>query len=585
MTRVTGVLLAAGILLMLTVAALPAQASQSIADFGVTTSTTQAGGHPDLTSTFALDAPGQPESAKNVIVDLPVGVFGNPQAISTCRAVDFAQARCPIASQAGLVTVRANFGGDPNAVLGTAPLFNMEAQTAEETARFAVIVPGVNVPVTIPVAVRTAGDYGLRMTVSGITQLIPLSYAGITVWGFPADRVHDTERFGLGSPGSPPGCPGQGDTGCIQQQPRVAGIQVHPLTINPSTCTNQPLTVRLGVQTYQDPGTITRAEASYPPTTGCEKATFNPVLNLNLTTEATDSPAGLDMQLNAPQFESFATSPSNIRSASVYLPEGLTINPDAADGQTACTVEQANFDSEGPDDCPDNSKIGTFDIRTPALTGPLTGSLYFGEPQPGNQYRVFMVASGFGINAKLVAAVHPDPETGQLTLSVVDLPQVPFAQFNLHLFASQRGLVATPTRCSVYVADSEFIPWNGSLAPQRSRPAISLTTGPNGGPCPGQIRPFHPSLEAGTPDPTAGAFSSFTLKLDRNDGDQFLGDLNFRLPPGFTGSLRGLSYCPEAAIAAAAQNLGRAEQANPSCPASSQVGTTNVAAGPGTHPF
>ena len=35
----------------------------------------------------------------------------------------------------------------------------------------------------------------------------------------------------------------------------------------------------------------------------------------------------------------------------------------------------------------------------------------------------------------------------------------------------------------------------------------------------------------------------------------------------------------------AGQSSGRAEQSNPSCPASSQVGTSNVAAGPGTHPF
>src|SRR4029077_6210231 len=42
---------------------------------------------------------------------------------------------------------------------------------------------------------------------------------------------------------------------------------------------------------------------------------------------------------------------------------------------------------------------------------------------------------------------------------------------------------------------------------------------------------------------------------------------------------------PEAAIVAAAQNLGRSEQASASCPANSQIGTSNVAAGPGSHPF
>ena len=99
------------------------------------------------------------------------------------------------------------------------------------------------------------------------------------------------------------------------------------------------------------------------------------------------------------------------------------------------------------------------------------------------------------------------------------------------------------------------------------------------------MRPFQPRLDAGTSNPVAGAFSDFHLKLDRDDGDQFLGDLNFKMPPGFTGDLRGITYCPEASIAAAAQNSGRAEQAHPSCPASSQIGTTNVAAGPGAHPF
>ena len=90
---------------------------------------------------------------------------------------------------------------------------------------------------------------------------------------------------------------------------------------------------------------------------------------------------------------------------------------------------------------------------------------------------------------------------------------------------------------------------------------------------------------AGTSNALAGHFSAFSLKLDRDDGDQFLGDLNFKLPPGFTGDLRGIGYCPDASIAAAAANSGRGERASASCPANSEVGTTNVAAGPGEHPF
>ena len=49
------------------------------------------------------------------------------------------------------------------------------------------------------------------------------------------------------------------------------------------------------------------------------------------------------------------------------LPEGLTINPDAADGQIACTDAEANFNSDEAAHCPDNSKIGTFELHTPSL--------------------------------------------------------------------------------------------------------------------------------------------------------------------------------------------------------------------------
>jgi hypothetical protein len=196
-----------------------------------------------------------------------------------------------------------------------------------------------------------------------------------------------------------------------------------------------------------------------------------------------------------------------------------------------------------------------------------------------------MIFDGQGIHAKLSADVHPDPATGQVTVTLDEIPQVPFEVFNLHLFASDRGLMATPTQCTLYGSSSSLVPWNQTLSAQNSEPFVAITSGPNGRACPGQTRPFHPRLVAGTSNSRAGDFSSFTLKLDRDDGDQYLGDLNFRMPPGFTGNLRGISYCPDSAIAAAAQNQGLAERAAPSCPASSQVGTTNVAAGPGNHPF
>ncbi len=140
-----------------------AQAKITISSLTTTASENQAGGHPDLTTSFELANPGAPEAAKDVIFEAPEGIFGNPNALTRCTASDFALQQCPVNSQAGLVTITAKQGADPNVLLGTAPLFDMEPSEGE-TARFNLIVPTLNIPIAIPVAVRSADDYGLRFT-------------------------------------------------------------------------------------------------------------------------------------------------------------------------------------------------------------------------------------------------------------------------------------------------------------------------------------------------------------------------------------------------------------------------------------
>jgi hypothetical protein len=578
-------LIAVGVLNLLAAAALatPAFASESIETFTTGSSATDAGGHPDLSMSFRLADPGEPDAARNVIFKAPEGVFGNPNAITKCTPADFSLDRCPPNSQAGVITVYDNESGEKNHLLGTAPLFILEP-SGEQTALLAFIVPTLDIPIQIPVTVRTGSDFGLTFKVSEITQVTPLAGVDLKIWGFPALESHDTERFRIGAPGEPSNCPGLADSSCLGT-PLRASIPVHPLTDNPTTCTGQPLPATLEVQSYQDPAQLSSKAANYPPTDRCDLEVFNPVLYASPTVTETDAPSGLNLELSAPQFLGFAASPSELKKVIVTFPEGFTINPDAADGQTMCTEAEANFGSEGPAHCPDTSKIGTFSIGTKALDGRLEGAVYIGEPKPGDQYRLFEVASGFGMNVKLVGSVRPDPVTGQMTGYFEGLPQVPFDDFELHLFAADRGLMATPTSCTIYTTSAEFFPWNTTLAEQESTQVFSLNSGSGGALCPGSIRPFHPKLAAGTSNPDAGAFSSFTLQLDREDGDQFLGKLNFTMPPGLTGSLSGIAYCPESAIAAAPSRLGRVEQLQPSCPASSQIGTTNVAAGPGRHPF
>ena len=572
--------------LALALLAAPALASEGIESFETTMSTSQAGGHPDLTTSFKLEEPGEPEAAQNVIFNAPAGFFGNPFAITHCTASDFALDGCPPNAQAGLITVYADYEGNSEYLLGTAPIFLLVPQAEEETARFSFIVPVLNIPIAIPVNVRTGDteDFGLRFTVRDMTQLTPLSAAKMTFWGFPAAESHKFERFPKGKPGTPTGCPEEEGTACIKEA-TLASLEPAPLIDNPTICTGEEPESTLEVQTYADPEHLSEAHTTYPPIEGCEKEVFKPVLQASPTTNETDSASGLNVDLKSPQFLTRAAEPSEIKAAAVTLPEGFTVNPDAADGQSECREAEANFGTEGPADCPNSSKIGTFSIGTPALPERLQGFVYLGEPKPGDQYRLFLTAHGFGLNVKVKGSVKPNPATGRLVTEFPELPQAPFEDFELHLFSGERGLMATPTACTVYRVNAEFHPWNTTLAEQETSQIFSLNSGPHGGECPGQVRPFHPHLEAGTANPTAGSFSNFSLKLDREDGDQFIGHLGFTMPPGLTANLQGVTYCPDSSIARAARTLGRFEQANPSCPAPSEIGTSNVAAGPGIHPF
>ena len=108
---------------------------------------------------------------------------------------------------------------------------------ATETARFSFIVPTLDIPIAIPVAVRTGGDYGLRFTVAEITQLIPLRSANLTFWGMPGLDTHNSQRFPKGSPGEPGGLSRAAKTRAAAAPTPKSSITVRPLINYPTTCT------------------------------------------------------------------------------------------------------------------------------------------------------------------------------------------------------------------------------------------------------------------------------------------------------------------------------------------------------------
>ncbi len=455
-------------------------------------------------------------------------------------------------------------------------------------------VPLVNFPIYVVLSARTNSDYGLTSKVVGLTHLLPFGSlgpfgqffgypvsGGLQLWGVPADPSNNPERWG------PRGCvatEGGGGTHPNCGPGYSSNAEVLPFLDNPTTC-GVALSASEEILSF-DLETSERV-ITYPATTGCDQLSFNPSLFVQPTTQQTDSASGSDVNLKVPQETSPSVpSGSELRALSVELPHGFTLTPNASDGKVACTEAEENLESLEAAECPDFSKVGTLSIHSAALPGPLPGYVYIREPKPGDPYRIVLVADGFGVHVKIQADVVANPQTGQLTLNFPSLPEFPFEEFDMHFFGSERGLLATPAQCGEYPVNATFTPWDSALPEQHSTQYFILNSGPNGQSCPAAQRPFNPQFEAGVANATAGAHSPFTLNLARNDGDQNLSALTVTTPPGFAATLAGVPYCSEAEIAASAQPSysGTEQEASPSCPAASQIGTSDTGTGAGTHP-
>jgi hypothetical protein len=584
-----------------------ASANSPIISFSALPSTTQAGGHPDVVVEFSTEnritqksqSPCNCEDPKDATVHLPAGFIGNPYATPRCSLADFSAEECPVDSQIGIVEIESG-GSSPflSAVYDVIPPPDVAGLVAFKILAFAA-------PQFAVVSARTGGDYGLDARASGIFHGLglPLDRFVEELWGVPAAPSHDPLRVDtLFTPGNESAyfgyfCDATGgesttDPNTIVKPcgtntsipPASSNSLPSPFLQNPTTC-NTRLSTSLDVLSYD--GGSDSAEMPWPQMTGCDQLSFNPSLYAQPTTTQGDSPTGIDANLTVPQpLSPEIPSPSELRGVRVTFPVGFSINPNAADGKTSCSDAEARFGTEEEAHCPEFSKVGSVTIDSSALPGPLPGFVYLGEPLPGNRYRVFLVANGFGVHIKLVGSASADPVTGQLVVTFQDLPQSPLTTFSMHIFGSERGILATPTQCGSYSVTSIFTPWDSSLPTQTSTQYFTIDSGPEGQPCPGRVRPFSPTFQAASASSRPAAHAPFSVELRRSDGNQNLAGLTVTTPPGFSATLRGVPYCPQPAIDRLSNPLysGLAELAGPACPPASQIGTAIAGAGAGDHP-
>jgi hypothetical protein len=582
---------------------------------------TQAGSRPHSAATefflsSAVDASGAEyavEQIQDTIVDLPAGVIGNPRALETCTQAQLLGSanNCPNESQVGLVTVwfSGQFFGTPgNPLPYVVPLYNMERPEGTPSvpigspALLAFNVIGSRIQVYAKL--RAGADYGVTMIAKNAPQTI--SVAGITfkVWGVPADPLNDAERYCVGGGGA------KGCASADKDDPK-------PFFTLPTSCVG-PVETFLEVTSWQD-GLAGSSFLSHDNTEpdpvpigaeGCNAVPFEPSIQARPTTNVADSPSGLDVDLHIPQNEDCDTAPAvscevataHLRDATVSLPEGLVINPAGANGLDGCSLAEFGYTSTDPDGtihttadpatCPNASKLGTVAVETPLVDHPLQGSVHIADPHQnpfGSLLALYITIDDpkTATVVKLAGEVRADPQTGRLSSTFKQNPQLPFEDFRLHFFAGAGGSLRTPATCGTHTTTSELVPWTAPEGlPANPADSWQITQGP-GGACvtSAAALPHSPSFDAGAVSPIAGAHSPFVVNLRRADGTQNFHSLSISPPPGLVAKLAGTETCPDSALAAAAQKSGNEEKGSPSCPAASRVGSAVASAGAGPAPY
>ncbi len=597
-----------------------AAAQLGLSALSSTTSTAQAGSHPDISTAFALttDAVGNPiGQLRNAAVTLPAGMAGNPQAAEKCAQSAFQQFACSTQSQVGVMelslivcrgvsaplTVEVESGETVIDVPDAAKFCPFEADSSitigsgatAETATIASVasatqlvlsaplqhshtagetVTHVAVPTTVPislfnlepmpghaatfgasllfVSIFVQADVGsdgqLEVTLSNISRLITVEGAKLTLWGVPADPSHDAQRCG----------------GELMQECGPSNAEPQPFTTYPTTCEGGALETQARIESWV--GESASGAAPLPAPTGCEKLKIAPAVSVQPETVQRDTPSGYEIDVTAPQ-ESQASGLGTppLRTVTVTLPEGTSLSPGLGVGLQACS--DALF---AQDACPDASKVGTVEVRTPLLAEPLIGAVYIGSPTSTEKYRLLLNAGTSAVDIHIVGNARPDAATGQLTASFEDLPQLSFSELKLDFFGGADAALANPANCGPATSVAQFASYAGQTAASSS--TFTVQDSGEGGGCPPGAA-FTPGFTAGTLSPVAGSSSPFVLRITRGDGQPEISGFSATLPPGLVGMIASVTPCAEA------------QAASGSCASTAQVGTVTIAAGAGSQPL
>ena len=546
---------------------------------------TQAGSHPfQLTSTLALNRLVEPLSAngmgkiiaevpapvRDLKVNLPPGLVGNPTVFNNkkgeeedCTESQFsfivgsAENLCPASTAVGVATVTIDEPETYGITTKLAPIFKLKPHPGEP-ARFGFEI--ATVPVILNTALRTGSDYAAVVTSEDTSEAASLLRSVVTFWGDPGDPRHDSVRgWGCFLP------TGEEREGC--KPPKEPATEAF-LTL-PTKCPSQ-LASTVEANSWLREQFNPPVGSSSPTGVECHQPlALKPEIAVTPEEHTASTPTGLEVKIKVPQEGILAPSglaEADIKANTVALPTGLLSSPGVATGLSACPAaggDSIGFEGQGLGEgaqlendhfspeaasCLNSSKIGTVHIKTPLLANELKGSVYLAQ-QDTNPFQsplvLYLVAEDpvSGTRVKLAGQVSLNSGNGQLVSTFENTPPLPFSELTLNLFGGERAAQSTPALCGSYTTNASFTPWSGGAAAQASS-SFQITSGAGGSSCQSP-QAFAPSFQAGTTESQAGAFTPFTLTINRPDGQQALERITLHMPPGLAAMISSVTPCTE----------------------------------------
>jgi hypothetical protein len=517
---------------------------------------TQAAGHPPWGGTkFIMKHSGsnvEGASVKRIRVDVPPGLAANPQAPTPKCSIDQFNKDpkgCPKESEVGTTEMEA-IAEPPGLPPLTLPslegaVYNLEAP------------PGL--PLDFGIAVEPTGE---------LVSPIHLFLEGHVDWSGDYHEFFEIDNV-----------PNKAEVNALLPVKASLKVLMSKLNFNghaggdfltlPSVCSNTT-TSRLELESWSKE--IATTETHTPVgVEGCDKVPFEPTVTITPESAASDRPDGATADVKAPQHVGEKEiNTSDIKDVRVTLPAGMTLNPSAAHGLAACTAAQIGIGTTSPVTCPAASQVGTVTIETDLPPGSLTGGVYLGNPGggpiTGPPYTIYLDAeSTLGVSVRLQGSVTADSSTGRLQATFANNPPLPFSDVILKLKGGPRAPVANPLLCGSASVETLFTPYTGGASALSSTPFT--TTG-----CPSPL-PFALTQSTQNSSPSAGAYTSYTFNLSREDGQQYLSRLQTTLPPGLVGAIPSVPLCGEPQAQAG------------TCAAGSEIGTATASVGAGSEPY